>query len=250
MVFSKITNLILFPIYHLIHRNILFGYIHKTLIKNFYYKKFKFHLNEKFIPLKNYSSFLFKTYEYNDRALIERNLNNKNKCIIIGGGIGFIATIAYNITKKKIIVFEINNNIIPTLKKNLKLNNCNYKIYSKNLSLKNIKKNKNFFISNDFLDTSSWKKTNKKISVKNISYNLVDRGRKFNTLIIDAEGDEEYYIKSLKNLKNIKHLFFELHYNIFNENEIKNIMEILRKNNFVRKDKCFNSFYFVRKSLK
>ena len=69
MVFNKITSILLFPIYHLIHRNRIFGYIHKKLIKNFYYKKFKFYLDERFIPLKNYSSFLFKTYEYNDRIL-------------------------------------------------------------------------------------------------------------------------------------------------------------------------------------
>ena len=250
MVFNKITSLILFPIYYLIHRNIFFGYIHKTFIKNFYYKKFIFHLNEKFIPLKNYSSFLFKTYEYNDRALIERNLSDKNKCIIIGGGIGFVATIAYSITKNKVIVFEINNKIIPILKKNLEQNKCKYKIYSKNLSLDNTKKNKNFFISNDFLDTSSWTKTKKKISVKNISYKMVDKKNFFNTLIIDAEGDEEYYIKSLKNLKNIKHLFFELHYNIFKSTEIEKMMNLLKKNNFILRDKCFNSFYFKRKSLK
>ena len=249
MVFSKITSLILFPIYYLIHRNIFFGYIYKTFVKNFYYKKFKFYLNDKFIPLKNYSSFLFNTYEYNDRVLIERNLSDRNKCIIIGGGIGFIASIAYNITKKKILFFEINKNIIPVLKKNLKLNNCNYKVYSKNLSLENTKKNKHFFISNDFLDTSSWKKTNKKISVRNISYNMVDKKKMFNTLIIDAEGDEEYYIKSLKNLKNIKHLFFELHYNIFNSEEIKKMMNLLNKSNFILKDKCFNSFYFKRKNV-
>ena len=57
----------------------------------------------------------------------------------------------------------------------------------------------------------------------------------FNTLIIDAEGDEEYYIKSLKNLKNIKHLFFEHHYNIFNSEEIKKMMNLLNKSNFILK---------------
>ncbi len=101
MVFDKLTNIILFPVYHLIHRNIIFGYIHKKFVKHFYYKKYKFFLKTKKIPLKNYSSYLFKTYEYNDRVLIERNINHKNKCIIIGGGIGFIATLAYKLSKKK-----------------------------------------------------------------------------------------------------------------------------------------------------
>ena len=160
--------------------------------------------------------------------------------------IGFIASIAYNITKKILVLKQKYNSV---LKKNLKLNNCNYKVYSKNLSLENTKKNKHFFISNDFLDTSSWKKTNKKISVRNISYNMVDKKKMFNTLIIDAEGDEEYYIKSLKNLKNIKQLIFDIHYNIFNSEEIKKMMNLLNKSNFILKDKCFNSFYFKRKNV-
>lgn len=249
MVFNKLTNLILFPIYHLIHRNVIFGFIHKRFINSFNYKNFKFILDERFIPLKNYSSFLFKTYEYNDRALIERNLDDKNKCIIIGGGIGFIATLAYNITKKKIIVFEINKKIISNLRRNLISNHCVFKLFSKNLTVKSKIKNKIFYLSNDFLDTSSKQKRRKKILVNNIEYNKIDKNRTYNTLIIDAEGDEESYIKSLKNLKNIKYLFFELHYNIFNIKQINDLMKILKKNQFILKDKCFNSFYFVRKNV-
>jgi hypothetical protein len=79
---------------------------------------------------------------------------------------------------------------------------------------------------------------------------MVDKKNFFNTLIIDAEGDEEYYIKSLKNLKHIKHLFFELHYNIFKSTEIEKMMNLLKKNNFFLIDKCFNSFYFKRKNIK
>ena len=246
MVFNKITNLVIFPIYYLIHRNIIFGYFHKKFIKHFYYKKYKFFLETKQIPLKNFSSFLFKTYEYNDRALIERNINPSNKCIIIGGGIGFIATLAYKLSKKKILVFEINQDLIFTLKKNLKYNKCIFKIFVNNLTINSKNKKKTFFLSNDYLDTTSKKKTKKKIEIKNIDYKKIDKKKKFNTLIIDAEGDEEHYIKSIKNLENINHIFFELHYNLFNKRKITNLLQILKNSNFTLKDKCFNSFYFKR----
>ena len=246
MVFDKFTNFILFPAYHLIHRNIIFGYLHKKFIKHFYYKKYKFYLNTKKIPLKNYSSYLFKTYEYNDRVLIERNINQKNKCIIIGGGIGFIATLAYKLSKKKILVFEINKNLLPTLKKNLSFNNCDYKIFKNNLTINAKNKKKTFYLSNDYLDTTSKKITKKKIDVRNLEYNKIDKKKYFNTLIIDAEGDEEHYIKSLKKLKNIKFIIFELHYNLFNKLQIKNLMLTLKKSKFTLKDKCFNSFYFSK----
>jgi len=246
MVFSKLTNFLIFPIYHLIHRNIIFGYLHKKFIKHFYYKNYKFFLKTNQIPVKNYSSYLFKTYEYNDRVLIERNINEKNKCIIIGGGIGFIATIAYKLSRKKILVFEINKNLIPTLKKNLVHNKCSFKIFTNNLSINSRNKKRIFYLSNDYLDTTSKKKTKNKIEIKNIDYSKIDKQKLYNTLIIDAEGDEEHYIKSLKNLKNIKFIFFELHYNLFTKNQIDNLMKILKDSNFSLKDKCFNSFYFAR----
>ena len=69
---------------------------------------------------------------------------------------------------------------------------------------------------------------------------------KFNTLILDVEGDEEYYILNIDKLKNIKYLFFELHYNILNTIKINKIMKYLKKNNFELQDKCFNSFYFKK----
>ena len=128
-------------------------------------------------------------------------------------------------------------------------NHCVFKLFSKNLTVKSKIKNKIFYLSNDFLDTSSKQKRRKKILVNNIEYNKIDKNRTYNTLIIDAEGDEESYIKSLKNLKNIKYLFFELHYNIFNIKQINDLMKILKKNQFILKDKCFNSFYFVRKNV-
>ena len=111
MVFNTLTKIILTPIYYIIHHNYLFGFIHKFFVKNFYYKNMKFELKINDIPLQNYSSFLFKTYEYNDRKLIERNITSKNKSIILGGGLGFIPTLTYKNSENKILVFEINKKI-------------------------------------------------------------------------------------------------------------------------------------------
>ena len=114
------------------------------------------------------------------------------------------------------------------------------------MTIKAKNKKKTFYLSNDYLDTTSKKITKKKIDVKNLEYDKIDKKKYFNTLIIDAEGDEEHYIRSLKNLKNIKFIIFELHYNLFNKLQIKNLMLTLKKSNFILKDKCFNSFYFSK----
>ena len=71
-VFNNFTKLIIFPVYYVVHKNLFIGVIHKFFIKNFYYKNFKFELNIKGIPLSSRSSFFFKTYEYNDRKLVEK----------------------------------------------------------------------------------------------------------------------------------------------------------------------------------
>ena len=122
MVFNTFTKIILTPIYYIIHHNYLFGFIHKFFIKNFYYNNLTFELKVKDIPLQNYASFLFKTYEYNDRKLIENHISKKNRAIILGGGLGFIPTLTYKKSKNKILVFEINKEILSNLEKNLTYN--------------------------------------------------------------------------------------------------------------------------------
>jgi hypothetical protein len=66
------------------------------------------------------------------------------------------------------------------------------------------------------------------------------------TIIIDAEGIEEYFIKNIKYLKKIKYLFFELHYDLFKRKKITNLKKILEKNKFELLDQCFNSFYYKK----
>jgi len=246
MVFDNVTKFILLPIYFIIHHNYIFGFLHKYFIKKFYYKNLKFELNIKSIPLQNYSSFLFKTYEYNDRKLIEKYITRKNKSIILGGGIGFIPTLTFKNSKNQILVFEVNKEIIQNLNKNLIDNKVKFKIYNKNLVYKKAK-NKYFYITNDFLSTSSKTKSKKKIIIKNLETKIIRNFNKFNTLILDIEGDEEYYIQNIERFKKIKYLFFELHHNIIKKDKIINLMRILKLNKFILQDKCFNSYYFRRK---
>ncbi len=247
-VHNKLTKFLIFPVYYLIHKNFIFGLIQKYIIKTFNYKNFKFDLKVENIPTSIQSSFLFKTYEYNDRKIVEKHINQNNRCIIIGGGLGFIPTLAYHKSKNKVLVFEINKSIIKNLRKNLLRNKCRFTLFEKNLILKNSKKESTYFKSDDFLLTSQYLKTKKKFYVKNISKNKIKNFNKFNTLIVDGEGVEEYFINNLNNLKNIKYLIFELHHNIFKKKDILLMFKKLKKFNFIQIDKCFNSFIFCKKN--
>lgn len=240
-------KIIIFPIYYLIHKNIFFGLLHKKIYNCFYYKKYKFNLKNLNLPTEHYSSFLWKTYELNDRILIERNLNSKNHCIVIGGGLGFIGTISYHKTKNKILCFEINRKIINILKINFKNNNVKNELYNKNLSFTKKNENKYYYSSDNFLENSIYRSTKNKIRLNNIYKGKVINFDKFNTLIIDGEGIEDYYIKNLNLADNIKYIYFEFHHDILDNDHQKMLFKILKKNKFYLKDKFINSFYFVKK---
>ena len=248
-VFTNTIKIIIFPVYYLIHKNLLFGLIHKKFIKNFYYKDFVFNLNLKNIPLASRSSFIFKTYEYNDRKLVEKHINNKNKCIIIGGGIGFIPTLAYHKSKNKILVFEINKKIINNLRKNLIQNNCNFTLFNNNLVLQNEPRTSNYFISEDFLSTSQYDKKGEIKKVENINIKKIFKFKEFNTLIIDGEGIEEYFLNNLNKINYIHYIIFELHNNLFNSKQVNSLFFKLKKNKFVLVDKCFNSYFFKKEGI-
>jgi len=81
MVFKSKFSSFVIIIYYLIHRNIIIGWLYKNFFDHFFYKRFKFRLIKSYIPTSNYSSFFFKTYEINDRVIIERNISENNKDI-------------------------------------------------------------------------------------------------------------------------------------------------------------------------
>ena len=245
--FNFFYKILMFPLYYFFHYNLIFGSIFKNLIKNFKYKQYIFELKNCTFPLPFYSSFIFNTYELNDRILIEKNLTNKHKCIIIGGGIGFIAVLTYWLTKNKIIIFEINKKIIKNLTKNLLNNKTIFKLYSSNLLLSKKYKKKYFYLNKNFLANSIYRKTKKKIIFKNIFYKKIPELKNYNTLIIDGEGVEKHYIQNINKLKKIKYMFFEFHNDIFNDRRKIELFGILKKNGFNLQDKFINSYYFVKK---
>ena len=190
--------------------------------------------------------FFFKTYEYNDRKLVQKHISLKNRCIIIGGGLGFIPTLAFHKSKNKLLIFEINDTIIQNLKNNLIVNNCKFNLYNNNLILKNEKKTSNYYLGKSFLSTSQYLKKGKLKKINNIHTSKIKDFKQYNTLIIDGEGIEEYFLDNLDLIKNIKFIIFELHNNIFAPKKINYFFNNLKRNNFKMIDKCFNSYYFKK----
>ena len=137
--------------------------------------------------------------------------------------------------------------MIKNLNDNLIKNNCEFTIHEKNLILGNkSKNNEEFYFNEDFLSNSKYIKIGEKRVIENISSVEIKTFEAYNSLIIDGEGIEEYFIKNLNELKNIKYIIFELHLNIFSKNKIKIMFNNLESNKFTLIDKCFNSYYFKK----
>lgn len=246
--FKNITKLLIFIPYYILHCNIFFGLLFKIFYNKFNYKNIKININVENIKLSQLSSFFFETYELNDRILIEKYISNKNKSIIIGKGLGFIASITFKKSQQKILLFEIDRAILKNLEDNMKQNNINYELYNKNLVITENFNQSNFFYStNNFLENSIYTKKGKKLNFDNIYHSSIKSIENYNTIIIDAEKSEEYYIKNIYKLKNIKYLFFELHYDLISKENIRKIFKNLSSANFKQIGKCFNSYYFERK---
>lgn len=244
----KIFIFLVKPLYYLIHKNFFFGLIQKHLIKNFYYKSLKFKIDYDKISIAYASSFLFKTYEYNDRVLIEKYISKKNKCIIIGGGLGFIPCLSYHKSKNKVIISEIDESITPLLNFNLKNNKCDFLLIEGNLIIYKENDYENFYISKNFIANSKFNLNSfvEKKKIKNYLLQDLKDFSDFNTLIIDGEGIEEHFLINLNLISHIKYLFFELHEELLDNLKIKEIFSNLSKNKFILKDNCFNSFYFEK----
>ena len=244
--FVKLSKKIVKPLYYIIHYNFFFGLLQKYFFKNFKFRKFTFNINYQRISIPYASSFLFKTYEYNDRILIEKHISKKNKCIVIGGGIGFIPCLSYHKSKNKLIISEIDESITPLLNSNLKNNKCDFLLIEGNLIIYKENDYENFYISKNFIANSRFNLNSfvEKKKVKNYLLKDLKDFSDFNTLIIDGEGIEEHFLTNLNLISHIKYLIFELHEELLDNIKIKKIFSNLSKNKFILKDNCFNSFYF------
>ena len=109
------------------------------------------------------------------------------------------------------------------------INKVQFDLYNKNLLVEKNFKNNYFYETNNFLESSIYKNDGTKRSFQSINHELIKDFNVYNTLVIDAEGQENYYIENIIKFSHIKHIFFELHYNLLSKNDINKIFENLEK---------------------
>ena len=246
-VHDNLTKAIFFFPYYLLHRNIFLGFLYKKFFSYFEYKNIKIFIKKAPLMISEYSSFVFKTYEFNDRYLIEKYLNKKNKCIVIGAGPGFTSCLCYEYSRNPIKIFEIDKRWEHYIVKSIKINKVKAEVYFNNLTFSKNKIFQYFYINKFGLWNNQEKNIDsKKTKIKNIYFNRIKKINDFNTLVIDAEGYEYYIVRNLHLMKNIKYIIFEFHNNLFDSNKKDKFFNFLKINHFKLQKKFFNSYYYEK----
>ena len=203
-------------------------------------KYFFANLNSKF------SSFIQEKYEFREKQLVEKYLNQDDIVLELGGCIGVVSLLINKILKNKLnhIVLEIDKINLKFLELNRQNNNAKFKIIHGVLSMQDKLYYKK---SHSFWGGKISKKENsnpiKSYSLKELE---LKSNLKFNTLVMDIEGGEVEVINDL-DLNQFKKILFEIHFERKDSNYIV-IEEKLIHFNFKKKESYGRVEYWERKS--
>jgi hypothetical protein len=176
---------------------------------------------------------------------MEKFITKKNRCLIIGTGIGFTTVLAYHLSKNKVLSLEIDKSLKSTIKKNFFLNKIKYELIFKNIVFNKNNLKSYLKLKNNFLENNKYNKYGKKIIVDNIYYKNLKLSE-YNTMIIDAEGFEFEIITKVKELKSIKSIFFELHPKILSVIQQKKLFQSLFEAGYVKQFEFLNTFFYKK----
>jgi len=218
-----------------------------------------------FALINSFFNFFEKFHDYKIKKLL--NKKKINTIIDVGAYEGDFIKNLNNKSLKKVILIEPNINQFYILKKKFQ-DKHKYKIYNYAISGYN---GKSYFYINKNPKTSCLSNIvqvnfshkiksiispyNKKVlvNVKKLDTILKNVNFKNSLLKVDTEGNEyNVLLGSKKILKNFKYIFFEHKFVENNENKNK-IFELLRKNNFIIKNKVstfpyhFKDYLFQKK---
>jgi FkbM family methyltransferase len=236
-----------FGLKHTIKRSIEYiQAIHDTKKKNKIYKKTKPNkemikniLNSKMLLSPNdygihKELFLDGIREPIATKFIQQILKKEDVVLEIGANLGYYALIEAKKCKKIYAIVPAPKNII-SLKKNIKLNNYkNIKVY--NMALGDENKMAKMYLSSKCNWHSFYKQSgNEVIEIKmSTTDNFLEKKEKPNFLRMDVEGYEYNIIKGMKKtLEYINRMFIELHSDIMKEEETQELLDTLKKQNFI-----------------
>lgn len=178
-------------------------------------------------------------YERKEAKYLKEVIQEKERILEIGGGIGFISTLAAKDEKvEKICVVEANPKLIPYMKKVHELNGvantAEMEIVNAVLSNKaNIYKHAEFYVRENFW-ASSLSPTAKymtSLKIATCSFNALVEKIRPTLIICDIEGGELELLENA-NLAGVEKVLIELHQWVVGRKNMKKIFDYFSARNF------------------
>lgn len=176
-------------------------------------------------------SFYEGSYERQEIGVLKKVLDQSNRVMELGAGIGLISTYCAKIVgSDKVVAYEANPSMINHIQTTYRNNKVQVKVI--NAILGDSNGEVEFYASDDFWVSSTKQRQNaKRVLVRTLNVNEEIDLYKPDTLIIDIEGGEKELF-SVINLDYIHKILIELHPEILNDSDITSIVERLIQEGF------------------
>lgn len=173
-----------------------------------------------------------KTYEDQERDIINQVLHPKSKVLEIGTGIGLISILSRKLAHKgSVISFEANPRMEALIRKNYALNELEANLVMNAVTADG--EDVSFYIDDEILSSSAIdrEKGHTKITVKSSKFSSLLEKHSPETIIMDVEG-AEVSLLDCKQLISVKNMIIEVHPHIVGEDTINTMLDKLNKQGF------------------
>jgi FkbM family methyltransferase len=175
------------------------------------------------------------SYERNEVSQINRIIQDQERIIEIGVGLGFISTLVLKNPKtEQFLGFEANPQLIEPIRTVFEMNNVNGEVVNAVLNHDQETREMDFYIRNDFWASSLEEKPwgyNEIIKVKTILFNSIIEEFKPTMIICDIEGGELALFRDAC-LIGVKKVYMEIHQQVLGRRGVRRLFDVMSSKGF------------------
>lgn len=188
-------------------------------------------------------------YEREEALLIKETVSSTDKVLEIGGGAGYISTIAAKYCGvENVVVYEPNPTSLELMRETFVLNQVNPKVVPACVS--SHAGTVRFYSTSVFWSSSTERRKGilKEISVPSVSFYDVTSKHNPSFLVIDAEGGEIHFIESVIP-PSVRKILIEMHEHVVGPEGVKSVRGWLERSGFgIQRDGGGKGVSFYRRS--
>lgn len=175
-------------------------------------------------------------YEQDEAREIARIIEDGERVVELGAGLGYIATLAYRTGKtQSIALYEANPGLVPLIERTRSMNGVDFEIHNKVvLPSSRPPKQVPFYVRHDFWASSLAPEPwgyKVEVEVNTISWKAMMAKHRPTLLIVDVEGGEDQLFRGV-DLTGLKKVYMELHMNVIGRRGVKRLLDFFSAQGF------------------